>query len=85
MAKDEKRRVFNIFEHELVPRHVLLKKKEAEEILTRYHIKAFQLPYIKESDPAVRELGGKPGDVVKILRRSSTAGQVEVYRHVIED
>jgi len=85
LVKEEKKKEFNIFKHELVPKHVVLNKKEVEEILEKYHIRAYQLPYIKASDPAVQAIEAKPGDVLKIMRRSSTAGEVAVYRYVIED
>ncbi|MGQ9543648.1 MAG: DNA-directed RNA polymerase subunit H [Candidatus Bathyarchaeia archaeon] len=74
-----------IFEHELVPKHMVLSKKEVEEVLERYHIEPYQLPYIRASDPAVVAIDAKPGDIVKIVRRSSTAGETVVYRYVVED
>ena len=83
MVKEEKKKEFNIFKHELVPKHVALNKKEVEEILGKYHIRAYQLPYIKASDPAVQAIEAKAGDVLKIVRKSPTAGEVVVYRYVI--
>lgn len=85
MAKREKEKVFNVLRHELVPKHVLLSKKEAEEVLRKYHVKPYQFPFIKVSDPACEAIGAKPGDVVKIIRRSPTAGEAIAYRYVIED
>ena len=79
----EKKKI-DIFEHELVPKHILLSKEEAEEILIKYRISPFQLPHIKTSDPAAREIKATPGDIVKILRKSSTVGEAIVYRFVIE-
>ena len=81
----EERRIpiFNIFNHYLVPKHEILKKEEAEKLLEKYHIKPYQLPKIKASDPAVFLIGAKPGDIVKILRNSQTAGVHVTYRHVI--
>ncbi|MEM2842612.1 MAG: DNA-directed RNA polymerase subunit H [Candidatus Bathyarchaeia archaeon] len=76
--------VFSIFEHELVPKHIVLSKEEAEEALKKYHIKPYRLPYIKKNDPAIKEIGAKPGDIVKIIRKSPTAGEAVVYRYVIE-
>src|SRR5439155_965555 len=67
------------------PRHILLKPAEAAEVLERYHIKPFQIPYIKSTDPAVRAIGAKPGDIVKVVRRSATAGESDFYRYVVED
>jgi len=85
LVKEEKKKELNIFKHELVPKHVVLNKREAEEILGKYHIRGYQLPYIKASDPAVQAIQAKPGDILKVVRRSSTAGEVVVYRYVIED
>ena len=84
MVKDEKKQVVNVFAHELVPKHEILSKKEADEVLHRYHLRPFQLPYVKISDPAVVALGAKPGDIVRIQRKSSTAGECFSYRYVIE-
>ncbi|MEM2923651.1 MAG: DNA-directed RNA polymerase subunit H [Candidatus Nitrosocaldus sp.] len=70
--------------HEYVPEHILLSKEEAEEVLKRYHVKPNQLPFILSSDPAIRNLNAKPGDIVKIIRRSPTAGVSIYYRYVVE-
>jgi DNA-directed RNA polymerase subunit H len=72
------------FAHELVPKHVLLDEAEAKQILEKYRIRPYQLPYIKLSDPQARALKAKPGDIVKIIRTSSTAGEAIAYRYVIE-
>ncbi len=73
-----------LFEHELVPEHIRLSQAEAEEILARYKIYPYQLPHIKASDPAIRELKVSPGDIVKIIRKSQTAGEAVAYRYVVE-
>lgn len=70
--------------HEYVPEHILLSKDEAEEVLKRYHVKPNQLPFILASDPAIRSLNAKSGDIVKIIRRSPTAGVSIYYRYVVE-
>ena len=75
---------FSVFDHELVPKHEILSKEEAEEVLGRYRVKPHQLPRIKASDPAAKELGAKPGDILKILRKSPTAGETVAYRYVVE-
>ena len=81
----EKELSYDVFKHELVPKHILLKPEEAREILGRFHIKPFQLPYIKATDPAARTIGAKPGDIVKVIRKSATAGESDFYRYVVED
>ena len=80
----EKERSYDIFEHQLVPKHELLSKKEAEELMQEFHIQPHQLPYIKATDPASATLSAKPGDILKITRKSPTAGEVVVYRYVVE-
>ncbi len=83
--KGKKRREFNIFDHELVPKHTVLPRKDVEKLLKKYHIRPHQLPYVKMSDPAAVSIGAKPGDIVKIMRRSQTAGEAVYYRYVIEE
>lgn len=75
---------FNVFMHELVPEHRVLSEDEKEELLNKYRIKISQLPQILVSDPAVAELGAKPGDVIEIKRKSPTAGVYYYYRLVVE-
>jgi DNA-directed RNA polymerase subunit H len=74
---------FSIFDHVLVPQHILLSKKEAEEVLKQLGVKPHQLPYIRVSDPAARALGAKRGDIIKIIRKSPTAGTTIIYRYVV--
>ncbi len=76
---------YDVFQHELVPKHSLLKPEEARQVLERYHIRPFQLPYIKASDPAARAVGAKPGDIIRVVRKSSTAGESDFYRYVVEE
>jgi DNA-directed RNA polymerase subunit H len=83
--KEEKEPSYDVFKHELVPKHILLSPDEAKSVLERYHIKPFQLPYVKSSDPAVRKIGAKPGDIVKVIRISQTAGESDFYRYVVEE
>ncbi|MEM1515530.1 MAG: DNA-directed RNA polymerase subunit H [Thermoproteota archaeon] len=75
---------FNIFKHYLVPKHEILSLEERQALLEKYHIEPWKLPRIKASDPTVRLIGAKPGDIVKIIRRSPTAGESIYYRYVIE-
>ncbi|MDH7606708.1 MAG: DNA-directed RNA polymerase subunit H [Candidatus Bathyarchaeota archaeon] len=76
--------MFDIFEHKLVPKHEILTPEERETVLAQYRVKPYQLPQIKASDPAVKAIGAKPGDILRIIRKSPTAGEHIAYRYVVE-
>ena len=75
---------FNIFKHNLVPKHEVLSPEERKKVLEKYRIEPYKLPRIKTSDPVIRVIGAKPGDIVKIVRKSPTAGESIYYRYVVE-
>ncbi|MBD3195998.1 MAG: DNA-directed RNA polymerase subunit H [Candidatus Lokiarchaeota archaeon] len=69
--------------HKYVPKHVLLTKAEAEELLETYKIRYTDLPQMFEKDPVAIAIGAKEGDVVKIIRDSeTTVSQINYYRYV---
>ena len=67
-----------------VPKHEIMIMKEAKEVLEKYHCKATDLPLIFANDPAIVGLGVKPGDMIKITRKSATAGESFYYRYTVE-
>ncbi|MFQ5999717.1 MAG: DNA-directed RNA polymerase subunit H [Candidatus Bathyarchaeia archaeon] len=75
---------FNIFDHEYVPKHEILTPEEREKILSEYRVQPYQLPRINASDPAAKAIGARPGDIVRIIRESPTAGKYVAYRYVTE-
>jgi len=80
-----KKNIILVPSHSYVPKHEIITKKEALEVLEKYHCKPTGLPLIFVSDPAIMGLGVKPGDMIKITRKSATAGESLYYRYVIEE
>jgi DNA-directed RNA polymerase subunit H len=74
---------FQIFDHDFVSKHELLTPEEKEKFLEEYKVQAYQLPRINASDPAIIAVGGKPGDLVRVIRKSTTAGKYEAYRYIV--
>ena len=71
-------------DHVYVPKHEIINKKEAEDVLKQFNCKPTELPLIFVTDPAIMGLGVKPGDMIKITRKSATAGKSNYYRYVVE-
>lgn len=79
---------FNIFEHEYVPEHYLIDRDEETTVLKQLNITKDQLPRIKKTDAAILALETitgniEPGRMIKIVRRSRTAGVFVAYRVVV--
>ncbi|MFQ5800132.1 MAG: DNA-directed RNA polymerase subunit H [Candidatus Hydrothermarchaeales archaeon] len=68
--------------HDLVPKHEILPEKKAEKLLVKYNISSAQLPSILITDPAIKGLEVKSGDIIKITRNAVT-GTNYAYRVVI--
>ncbi len=75
---------FEPMTHLFVPRHEILKKKEADEIMARYNARADQMPFISAIDPVMRSISAQPGDLIRITRKSETSGEAYYYRYVVE-
>ena len=70
--------------HIYVPKHEILAIAESKKVLEKFHCKPTELPLIFVTDPAIIGLGVKPGDMIKITRKSATAGESLYYRYVVE-
>ena len=79
-----KKNIILVPNHVYVPKHEIMTKKEAEQVLKEYNCNATELPLIFVTDPAIIGLGVKPGDMIKITRKSGTSGVSLYYRYVVE-
>jgi len=77
-----KKQKFKVDKHILTPKHLKLGEKEKAQLLEKYHVTSKELPKILKTDSAIKGLEPKPGDVVKIVRKSPTAGESIFYRAV---
>jgi len=80
---------FNVLKHDLVPEHHVLKPEETKVVLEQYGIQIDQLPKIRNDDPCIQTLEKKygeiePGTLIKIVRRSDSAGVAVTYRVVVK-
>lgn len=66
----------------MVPKHVKLSESETKKLLEKYNLTTKELPKILKADPAIAELDAKPGDIIKIIRKSKVAGEIAYYRGV---
>ena len=78
------KKILKITDHVYQPKHEILPKNQAEEVLKKYNTKPSQLPYILQSDRGIEDLDSRPGDIIKITRRSPTSGESVYYRYVVE-
>lgn len=83
MTEAEKQE-FNVLNHELVPIHELLTDAEAKRLLELYNINPEQLPKILASDPAALAIGAKANQIVRIRRKSRTAGEAIAFRLITD-
>tara|TARA_Y100000389_G_C17264334_1_gene414644 strand:+ start:173 stop:796 length:624 start_codon:yes stop_codon:yes gene_type:complete len=76
-----KRLQFNILKHVMVPNHTVLDNEQSIEVKKKYNIlNDNQIPDISYFSPVSLVLGIRPGNLVKIDRKSKTAINSEFYR-----
>ncbi|ESL09989.1 DNA-directed RNA polymerases II [Trypanosoma rangeli SC58] len=80
---DEDDLVVNITHHELVPKHTQLEDEEVKEMLQAHALELGMLPRILSTDPVAAYLGLERGRVVRIERKSMSAGFYVTYRQVV--
>lgn len=67
----------------LVPKHEVVPAEKVDEVLKKYGITKEKLPKIIYGDPVIAEIGAEKGDVVRIQRKSPTAGSAVYFRLVV--
>ena len=71
--------------HTLVPKHTKISESEKEKLFEKYTTSARELPKILKNDPAIAKLSIKEGDIIKVERKSKTAGISFYYRVVMNE
>ena len=78
----------DIQNHNLVPKHEVISESEKELLQENSDFNINDLPKIKITDSVVKELSKENdisvGDVLRITRKSKTAGEFISYRIIIE-
>jgi DNA-directed RNA polymerase subunit H len=80
---EEKKPAFDILAHSYNPKFEIIEPENIEKVLEGFGITRFQLPKILQTDPVVKILEAKLNDVIKITRKSHTAGESIFYRVVV--
>jgi DNA-directed RNA polymerase subunit H len=73
----------DVSKHVLIPKHAKVSEKEKSELLERYGVSELELPRMLKTDAAISDLGVKPGDIIRIVRKSPTAGESIFYRVIV--
>lgn len=81
-GNEKEKKEFKITDHHLVPKHEVMTEKEKEKVMKSFNVTEKQLPKILHSDPVIKEIGAKIGDLIKITRNSQVAGKTVYYRIV---
>ena len=78
---DIKSFLFNILNHGFVPNHEVIRDKvEINKIYEDNNCDENKLPIILKNDPIAKLKLCVPGDIMKITRKSKTAGEYVYYR-----
>ena len=75
--------MYNVTEHVLVPKHILMSKEEKAKLLKTYNVPEKKIPFIYKTDPVSRYFNAKVGQVFKIIRDSDVTYQSISYRLVV--
>ena len=79
MAEEE----IDVMQSRLVPKHEILGEEEKEKFVKEFNVSLKQLPRMLQTDPVVKQLGAKKGDIIRITRKNEVAGEYSYYRVVV--
>jgi DNA-directed RNA polymerase subunit H len=85
MRSEPMKKEFDITQHSLTPKHTKLSKEEEQKFLDDRKFRKEHLPKIFTEDPSIQHLKTELGDIIKIERKSATAGVAYFYRVVSND
>jgi DNA-directed RNA polymerase subunit H (RpoH/RPB5) len=74
---------FNVSNHQFVPKHIVLSKQEAQEVIKKYDCKYSNIPTIKRDDAQAKYLGLRPKQICKIIVENVSSGVTEKYRYCV--
>lgn len=74
----------DILKHSFVPKYEKLNEEEVKNLLKQYNISVKQLPKMLSNDPVAKTLDLKPGDVIKVIRKSPITKKSVFYRVVVD-
>ena len=77
------KQTFDVTKHVLVPQHKKVSEKDRAVLVKQYSETLRELPKILITDPAIQHLEIKEGDVIRVERKSMTAGTTVFYRRVV--
>lgn len=75
---------FNLVDHNIVPKHIMLTEDQATEVLIAYNAKKKNMPLIPRTDPVAKYYGMKPNNICKIIRPSTLTAEVPFYRICVD-
>jgi len=81
----KQRRLKEEIKHSFIPLHEVLTEDEVFQLKEKNKIEPDKLPYIYITDPAIRHIEVKVGDVIRIKRSNPIAGETYYYRKVVDD
>ena len=75
---------FNIIDHDLVPKHIVLNEEDTKKVMESYRAKKRDMILIRTNDPIAKYYKMKGGNIVKIIRDSTMTCDSVSYRYVIK-